>query len=200
MRVGNGPMKIHLRWSSLIMGLAIGFAVWQVGQGNVVYAQAWLAHGLLHAAWVRTQASGRQVKPWPWANTWPLARLSVPRLSIEKIILARASQGISAFALGHLDSSALPGEVGNSVLSVHRDTYFGFLQALRPGDILVLESLRSGRWRYQVSAIYIADKTNTFLLEPSLNRRLTFVSCYPCTQGQEHLRYVVVAEEVERIA
>jgi sortase A len=199
MRIGHSTMKTHLKWSSIITGIIIGFMVWQFSQGNVVYAQAWLAQGLLHAAWVRTQASGRQVKPWPWANTWPLARLLIPRLNVEQIILARASQGMSAFALGHLDSSVSPGELGNSVLSVHQDTYFGFLQALRPGDILVLESLHSGRWRYQVSAIYITDKTNTLLLEPSLNRRLTFVSCYPCEHEQDNLRYVVVAEEVERI-
>jgi len=113
--------------------------------------------------------------------------------------MARASQGTSAFALGHLDSSVLPGEIGNSVLSVHRDTYFGFLRVLKTGDILELESLRNGRWRYQVSAIYIVDKSYTSLLEPSLTRRLTLISCYPCTIDDDR-RYVVVAEEVEKMA
>jgi len=177
----------------------MGFAAWQVSQGNAIYPQAWVAHGLLHTAWVRTQATGRQVKPWPWADTWPLARLAVPRLNVEQIVLAGASESMSPFALRYLDSSVLPGEVGNSVLSAPRDTYFGFLNALQPGDIIELESLRSGRWRYQVSAIYIVDKTDTFLLEPSLNRRLTLVSCYPCTI-EDNRRYVVVAEEVEKIA
>jgi sortase A len=199
MSIGNGTMKIPFRWGSVVLGMAMGFATWQVSQGNAIYAQAWLAHGLLHTAWVRTQASGREVKPWPWANTWPLGRLSVPRLNVEQIILARASQGTSAFALGHLDSSILPGDVGNSILSVHRDTYFGFLKALKLGDILELESLRNGRWRYQVSAIYIVDKSSIFLLEPTLTRRLTLISCYPCTMT-DNRRYVVVADEVERIA
>ncbi len=200
MSIDNGTIiKTPLRWGSVILGMAVGFATWQVSQGNAIYTQAWLAHGLLHTAWVRTQASGREVKPWPWANTWPLGRLSVPRLNVEQIILARASQGTSAFALGHLDSSVLPGEIGNSVLSVHRDTYFGFLRVLKTGDILELESLRNGRWRYQVSAIYIVDKSYTSLLEPSLTRRLTLISCYPCTIDDDR-RYVVVAEEVEKMA
>lgn len=193
-------MKKHFRWGSLLIGVVIGISGWQFNQGNAVYIQAWLAHSLLHTAWVRTQASGHHVKPWPWANTWPLARLSVPHLDIEQIVLARTtSEGMSAFALGHSDSSVLPGELGNSVLNVHRDTYVSFLKALKPGDMLVLESLRSGRWHYQVSAIYIVDKTNTYFVEPSLNRRLTLVSCYSCT-SEDNRRYVVVADEVDRMA
>lgn len=199
MRIGNGTMTTPVRWGSALLGATLCFITWQVSQGNSVYAQAWVAHGLLHTAWVRTQASGRQIKPWPWANTWPLARLSVPRLNLEQIVLARASEGISPFALGHLDSSVLPGEAGNSVLSAHCDTYFSFLKALKPGDLLELESLHSGRWRYQVSAIYVVDKSSTFLLEPSLRRRLTIISGYPCT-GEDNRRYVIVAEEIERIA
>ena len=192
-------MKKPFRWGSMLLGVAMSVMAWQFSQGNDVYVQAWVAQSLLHTAWVRTQASGHQVKPWPWANTWPLARLSVPRFNVEKIILSRASEGMSAFALGHSDSSVLPGELGNSVLNVmHREIHFGFLKALKPGDMLVLESLRSGRWHYQVSAIYIVDKADTYLVEPSLNRRLTLVSCYPYTD-KDNQRYVVVAEEVERM-
>lgn len=192
-------MKKPFRWGSMLLGIAMSVIAWQFSQGNDVYVQAWVAQSLLHTAWVRTQASGHQVKPWPWANTWPLARLSVPRLKVEKIILSHANGGMSAFALGHSDSSVLPGELGNSVLNVmHREIYFGFLKALKPGDVLVLESLRSGRWHYQVSAIYIVDKADTYLVEPSLNRRLTLVSSYPYTD-KDNQRYVVVAEEVERV-
>ncbi|MDM8560000.1 class D sortase [Candidatus Parabeggiatoa sp. HSG14] len=192
-------MKKSFRWGNTILAIAIGMTTWQFSQGKEVYVQSWLAHSLLHTAWVRTQASGHQVKPWPWANTWPLARLYVPRLNLDQIILSRANEGMSAFALGHSDSSVQPGELGNSVLNaVHHNTYFSFLKSLKLGDMLVLESFRSGRWHYQISAIYIVDKTDTYWVEPSLNRRLTLVSCYPCT-GKNNRRYVVIAEEVERM-
>ncbi|RKZ93186.1 MAG: hypothetical protein DRR19_01990 [Candidatus Parabeggiatoa sp. nov. 1] len=193
-------MKKRLRWGSTLIGMTLCIATWQFSQGKGLYFQAWLAQGLLHTAWVRTQASGHQVKPWPWANTWPLARLLVPRLSVKQVVLSHTSDGMSAFALGHLDNSVLPGELGNSVLNVRYGTYFGFLKALELGDMLVLESLRSGRWHYQVSAIYIVDKTDTLLVEPSLNRRLTLVSCYLCTEEKDRRRYVVVADEVETMA
>lgn len=191
-------MKTQLRWGYLALVIVVMMTAWQFSQGNVVYAQAWLAQGLLHTAWVRTQASGQQVKPWPWARTWPLALLSVPRINTEQIILSQASEGISSFALRHTENSVLPGEIGNSVLNVHRDNYFSFLRMLKPGDMIILESLRNGRWYYQISAIYIVYKTDTSLIEPSLNRRLTLISCYPCTIEDDR-RYVVVAEEVKRI-
>lgn len=205
MCVDNGIMKRHIRWSSIFIGIAISVAAWQFSQGKDVYIQAWVAHGLLHTAWIRTQASGHQVKPWPWAKTLPLARLSAPRLKTEQIVLSHANEKQSrldmlAFALMHTDSSVLPGDMGNSVLNVHRDTYLGFLKALKLGDTLVLESIHNGRWHYQVSAIYVVDKADTYLVEPSLNRRLTLVSCYPCTVKDNRWRYVVVAEEIERMA
>ncbi len=194
-------MKKRSKWGSLIIGIAISVTAWQFTQGNIVSAQAWVAQNLLHTAWLRAQASGRRVEPWPWANAWPLARLSVPHLKLEEVVLNQASNdGLSAFALGHSKNSVLPGELGNSVLNIqNRETFNKFLKQLKPGDTLVLESLGSGSWNYQVSAIYIVDKTDTYLVSPSLNRRLTLVSCYPCTTTEDRRRYVVVAEEVERV-
>lgn len=191
-------MKVHLRWGSLIIGILVGISTWHLSQGNATYVQSWLTQSLLHTAWVRTQASGRQVRPWPWASTWPLARLFAPDLGTEQIILANASQ--TNFALGHLDTSVLPGDAGNSVLRAPPQTYLNFLRELREGDELVLESLYNGQWRYRISSINIVHKTNIQLLEPTVNRRLTVVSCYPCQGNFNNLRYVVVAEEVERIA
>jgi sortase A len=193
-------MKAHWKLSSLIAVVLLGMSAWQLDVGRVSsYFQAWLTENLLQTAWIRTQATGHEVKPWPWAETWPLARLLVPHLHIDQIILAHASQGIFPFAMGHLDSSVLPGEVGNSNISVHRDTYFSFLQSLKPGDTLILESFHSGRWRYEVSGVYIVSKTDTRFLEPSSIRRLTLVSCYPCNDVDDLLRYVVIADEAERI-
>lgn len=178
----------------------MGVSLWHLSQGHANSAQNWLASGLLHTAWLRTQASGRQVKPWPWADTWPLARLFAPHLKAEQIILAHASKGVSSFALGHIDTSVLPGEAGNSVLYAPPQTYLDFLLKLNEGDELVLESLYSGQWRYRVATIHVVHKTSVDLLASTSNRRLTVVSCYPCEGKASSLRYVVIAEEVERIA
>src|SRR5256885_14523208 len=50
--------------------------VWQIGKGLYIQAKAQLAQVLVRDAWARTLAGERQVKPWQWADTWPVARLS----------------------------------------------------------------------------------------------------------------------------
>jgi len=188
------------KWSILFLSIPIVVMIWQITIGNGASVTAWFAHSLLHTAWVRAKASGKPVKPWPWAKTWPIARISAPHLDIEQIVLTHAGEGMSVFALAHSKNSVLPGELGNSVLNIyHRDTFVGFLKKLRKGDELVLESLGSGRWHYQVSDIRIVDKTNIRWIAPCLKRRLTLIGCYSCNINGG-LRYVVIAVAIERMA
>jgi len=192
-------MTISLKLGNLIAGIILGVSVWHFSENETMTIHTWIIHSLLNNAWVRTQASGHEVKPWPWANTWPLARLSIPHLRVQRIILAHANDSMPLFVLGHLDSSVLPGELGNSIVSIYHENDSQFLRKLREGDVMVLESSRNGHWQYRVTAIYIADKTDTALLEPSLNRRLTLISYYQATP-KDNRRYVVVADELERIS
>lgn len=192
--------KLQLLLISLITSIIITSAIWQVTQNQVTAAQNWFTQGLLHTAWLRTQASGRQIKPWPWAKIWPVARLSIPHLQIEHIVLSQPTDSDIASTLTHLESSVPIGELGNSVLSVHQSLFRSFLKHLQVGDVLVLESPSNGRWHYRVATAQIVDKTDTRLLTPTLNRRLTLVSCYRCQANSNHLRYVVIAEEDERVA
>jgi sortase A len=191
---------LPLRWSSLLIIAIIGITIWQFTQGKEIYLKTWLSRALLHTAWVRTQASGRIVKPWPWANTWPLGRIYVPRLNMEQIILFNNSNNILSLAPTHTNSSVLPGYVGNSVLNVHRNIYFYFLKNLKPTDQMILESLNNGRSYYKVANIYVVDRTTIDFVKPTLDRRLTLISCYPCKSKNERWRYVVVAKEMERVA
>ena len=41
------------------------------GQGIYIHAKAMLAQVLLERAFAETITTGRAVKPWPWADTWP---------------------------------------------------------------------------------------------------------------------------------
>ena len=50
------------------------------GQGAYIHAKALLAQVLLERAFAETIASGRDIKPWSWADTWPVARIEVQRL------------------------------------------------------------------------------------------------------------------------
>ena len=89
--------------------LCAGFAAWQLGAGAAIALKAAVAQQLLHAAWQRTQAGEREVRPWPWADTWPVARLLAPAQNVDLIVLEGASGRILAFGPGHVEGTAAPG-------------------------------------------------------------------------------------------
>ena len=73
----------------LVLTLVL-LGLWQTGSGAWIYVKARLAQVLLQRAWADTLAGQRDVKPWPWADTWPVARLVVPSLGIDQIVLEGA--------------------------------------------------------------------------------------------------------------
>ena len=79
----------------------------------------------------KPSTTGRAVKPWPWADTWPQARITVKRIGASAIALAGSSGQALAFGPGHVERTADAGERGVAVYAAHRDTHFRFLRMLR---------------------------------------------------------------------
>jgi sortase A len=104
------------------------------GQGIYIHAKAMLAQVLLKRAFAETIATGHAVKPWPWADTWPDARITVKRIGASAIALAGSSGQALAFGPGHVERTADAGERGVAVYSAHRDTHFRFLKDIAIGD------------------------------------------------------------------
>ena len=169
------------------------FGTAAVSDGVYIKAKASLAQVLLRTAWERARTGAIAPKPWPWADTYPVARLQARAHGIDLFVLAGANGRTLAFGPGHHDGSALPGHDGNIVLSGHRDTHFGFLRELRTGDVLDLEATDARVSHYRVQRADIVDYRRLSL--PRWSAQLTLVTCYPfdavSTGGP--LRYVVTA-------
>ena len=67
------------------------------GDGAYIHAKAWLAQVLLARAFDRSVANGMAVKPWSWADTWPVARIEVKRIGASAIVLEGTSGQALAF-------------------------------------------------------------------------------------------------------
>lgn len=164
--------------------------------GLYIQTKAVVAQQLLLRAWDQAQILDEPVKPWPWADTWPVARLQVDRLNIDCIILAGESGEVLAFGPGHISRSAEPAVSGNCVLVGHRDTSFTFLQNLQKGDILTLQNLKQETRSYEVVSTAIKKAADLFV-EDTLTPWLTLITCYPFdsvrTGGEK--RFVVFARE-----
>ncbi|MCZ6837668.1 MAG: class GN sortase [Alphaproteobacteria bacterium] len=166
-----------------------------------IHAKAVLAQVLLERSW-QARLNGAEegaAKPWPWADTTPVARLQVPRLEVDQIVLAGASGRSLAFGPGHLTGTALPGERGNSVITGHRDTHFNFIGELRTGDTFRVQR-PDGTWaRYRVSGGEVVDARTAQLVNTPDRSVVTLVTCWPFNSRDynQPWRYAVFGEEIE---
>ena len=183
------------RWAVAAL-LALGF--WQLGQGAYIPAKAWLAQELMQRAWLRVTAGEDRAAPWPWADTWPVARLTSNTRGVDLIVLAGDSGRTLAFGPGHLGASAMPGDTGNAILAGHRDTHFAFLREVAPGERLGVETIAGASYVYEVVDTAIVDsRTGSLVLDTDL-AMLTLVTCYPfdALEPGGPLRYVVTARRL----
>jgi sortase A len=164
------------------------------GQGVYIHAKALLAQVLLEHAFAEAIATGHAVKPWPWADTWPQARITVKRIGASAIALAGSSGQALAFGPGHLEHTAEAGEVGVAVYAAHRDTHFRFLKDVAIGDEIDVTrgDGRTFRYRADGSAIVRFDQPG---IDPlTSGHELVLTTCWPFeAMGHGPMRYVLHA-------
>src|SRR5882762_1496131 len=122
-----------------------------LGQGSYIHAKALLAQVLLERACTETIATGRETKPWSWADTWPVARIEVKRIQANTIVLAGSSGQALAFGPGHVENTPDAGERGVAIYSAHRDTHFRFLKDVAIGDEIDVTRRDGQTFRYRVT-------------------------------------------------
>ena len=83
------------------------------GQGAYIHAKALVAQVLLERAFEKTIASGRETKPWSWADTWPVARIEIKRIHASAIVLSGSSGQALAFGPGHVEGTPDAGEAAS---------------------------------------------------------------------------------------
>jgi sortase A len=184
--------------SGFLVALAVGIllvGLWQVGQGSWIYTKAWLAQLLLQRAWARTLAGETAVKPWPWADTWPVARLIVPSAKVDVVVLNGAYGRTLAFGPGYVESSVFPGSTGTTILTGHRDTHFRFLENVQNGQDVLIQTAKGAARRYRIQEMRIADARTESIGIRAEQDQLVMVTCYPfdAIVPGGPLRYVVTA-------
>jgi sortase A len=176
-----------------MLSLALGLLL--LLNGGWIHAKAALAQVMLEHAWNKTATGEPGVRPWPWADTWPVARLDFPRLDASMIVLSGASGRTLAFGPGHTQGSALPGTPGTAIVSGHRDTHFALLRDLRRGDELRVETAEGREVLYRVEALEIVDSRTARLRAAREDFALLLVTCWPfdAVAPGGPLRYVATA-------
>jgi sortase A len=192
----TGWRRRALQAATLVL-LAVGFVC--VGEAAWIHVKAYVAQVAIARAWRRAQAGAPGAKPWPWADTRPIAKLTVSQGAHELMVLEGSSGRNLAFGPTHDPASVLPGERGNSVIQGHRDTHFAFLRDLRIGDTLRVDLADGRSSSFAIVDLRIVDSRRWRIALDADAPRLTLVTCYPfdAVRSGGPLRMVITAAAIE---
>jgi sortase A len=122
---------------------------------------------------------------------------SIERLQEGWAVVEGVSRRTLRAGAGHMPSTPLPGQPGNSVISGHRTTYgapFHELDILVEGDIIEVETAL-GVHIYSVTGIEIVGPRDLWVIEDRGGATLTLTTCHPKFSSRQRL--VVFAELIE---
>jgi sortase A len=154
-------------------------------------AKAQLAQVLLDRAFEQSLASGEKVRPWSWADTAPVARISVPRLGVSQVVLSGASGEAMAFG----PTEQLSGPV--TVYSAHRDTHFAFIRDARVGHAVEVQSVDGLERHFRIIALSTVRWDEFAYPRNPGKPLLALTTCWPFGATESGpLRRVAWAEEI----
>src|SRR4051794_4073779 len=129
-----------------------------------------------------TTAPPATAPPRPaFADGDPVARLEVPRMGLDEIVVSGVGTDDLKKGPGHYSQTPLPGEHGNAAVAGHRTTYgapFLDIDQLAPGDD-VIATTYAGRFVYKVTGTVVVPPSEISVLDDTPDDRITLTSCDP---------------------
>jgi sortase A len=126
----------------------------------------------------------------------PVARIELPRIGVDKIVVAGVDKNDLKKGPGHYPETPLPGQLGNAAIAGHRTTFgqpFFDVDKLETGDEIIVTTL-AGRYVYRVTGQEIVSPSEYQVIattDPTV-ATLTLTSCHPKYTARE--RIIVFAE------
>ena len=141
------PKKGLIRWLRVVVGVAL---VWGA-LGILGYRLGWEQHArngqqalLKSARHLLTPKNGSTTcgadPTTPTADGQLTGVLEIPALNVTAPVEEGTGDEVLNVAVGHADSTPLPGSTGTSVLLAHDVSYFADIDQLKPGDVLEYEA------------------------------------------------------------
>jgi sortase A len=116
-----------------------------------------------------------------FADGDPVARLEIPRMGLDEIVVAGVGVDDLKKGPGHYPQTPLPGEPGNAAIAGHRTTYgapFLDIDNLQPGDEIIATTY-AGRFVYTVTDSVVVSPSDVSVLDNTPDDRITLTSCDP---------------------
>jgi sortase A len=159
----------------LLVGTALLVGALLLGHGAWIQAKGRLGQFLMARAWDASIERGQTPDaPWPGARTRPVARLVVPALDVDRLVLDGVDLPALAWGPGLVHGAA-----GHRLIAGHRDTHFRFLGDLAPGHRLSLEPALGPSMDWEVIDRSVVDGRITRIDLDAPGPLLTLATCYP---------------------
>jgi LPXTG-site transpeptidase (sortase) family protein len=130
----------------------------------------------------------------------PLGIFTIEKLNIKVPIYNGTDDFVLDRGVGRIKGMAKMDEDGNLGISGHRDGFFRVLKDIKVGDDIEIQTTR-GVENYAVTSITIIPKSDVSILEPTAEKALTIVTCYPFYfVGHAPKRYIVKASPKHTLA
>jgi sortase A len=181
-------IRAHLRLRALAVTLCLGGAL-VLGYVGIRYASGAFRADAVRRQWEAQQARATvaRARATAGAETMsaveriaagaPVARLRIPRIRLDEIVVEGVGDDELNASPGHLPGSALPGMNGNAVISAHRDRHFSRLDELQLGDTIRTETSQSSNaWVIVARRVVGRDTPALFRANEPL---LTLTTCWP---------------------
>ena len=191
-------MKKIINISLLIIGSSLCLhASWLPIKG-------WLSEQLISYSWHQATLSQQKIKPWPWADTYPIAKISFERLNKKVVVLNGGDPTTLAFSAGAIAPFNQASGTQPFVVAGHRDSHFSFLNEVLMNDIISLADKYGQNQLYQVEAIDIVDASTGKLPMLAEDSPLVLITCYPFealgsgsgSGTDKNERYVITAKRL----
>jgi sortase A len=125
-----------------------------------------------------------------------IAVIQIPKIGVNSVVVEGVEVEDLKKGPGHYPETALPGQLGNVVVSGHRTTYgapFYRLDELEEGDEIVVFDA-TGPFRYRVAETKVVEPTQISVIAPSSDARLTLTTCHPRFSARQRLIVVAMLE------
>lgn len=162
-------------------------ALWQLGQAGLLAAKAWAAPILIERAWNNQLITGEQHKPWPWADSAPVARMEFPDHDVTRYVLDGDNMRNLAFG------PVIQRTGDTTFLFGHRDTHFAFLDQLETSDRLQFRLRGEEEKLWKIDRFDIVSEKDLYIPDGTPGEALYIITCYPFGQlnPDTDQRYIV---------
>jgi sortase A len=194
--VGAGTLAEIMITFGVVLLLFAGYEIW--GKAAIVDSHQRDLNAQLTEEWGDPGAEPTVGPTQPAGAAppgWAIARLYIPRLRNDWVVVEGVAARDIQYAPGHYPRSAEPGEVGNFAVAGHRNpAIFWDLDKMKVGDPIVVET-RSTFFIYHVTDNRIVKPNQVEVVAPVPNRpgvnpstaMLTITTCNPKWDNYERL-------------